>query len=269
MDQPGQKPFGLNDAVRIAEGYRDIDATLTQAEEFLLGQLQDASDRDYEKKAQMYYYLLQLLLKKNLNFETPMAEKYYANMHEQFQLAVADMEKQMKENKDNRQVAMFASQLKAFYKLIEKFYGSLYREYAQKSFGEAKERAYVHRMQYRMARYWLEKKYPKAISLLIFEKVSSFGTSYGRWLAVAGAIVVFGGLLLAVHDVIFTPKVLTSSTVLGLDYLLLSTSLMTLSGPMMIIGVQTTFAAKFLMALLAALGFGMLAALVHLLIKRM
>ncbi len=257
-----QKTFRLDDAIKIAEGYRELDLSLAMAEEFMKNELANAAPKDYEKKAELYYYLLRLLLRKNMNFETPVLEKYFESMNQAFKDAVADFQSQINEAEDKRKKSLVGTQLKAFFKLIDRFYLALEHDYTQKGFDEARDRAYVERMLFRMQKQLLKRAWGPYLLLYVFQKGSLFGMSFTRiFISMLWVILVFA-LMFAFVDFMSLVKMLPKLQFFGVDYILLSIS--SLAG---IGNYATNIIVETLVALEALFGYGLLSLLIHAIIR--
>lgn len=257
-----QKTFRLDDAIKIAEGYRELDLSLAMAEEFVKADLANAAPKDYEKKAELYYYLIRILLRKNMNFETPVLEKYFESMNLAFRDAVADFQSQIKEAEDKRKKSLVGTQLKAFFKLIDRFYLALEHEYSQKGFDDARDRTYVERMLFRMQKQQLKQAWGPYLLLYVFQKGSLFGMSFVRiFISMLWVVLVFA-LLFALVDFMSVIKILPKLQFFGLDYVLLSFT--SLAG---IGNYATDIVVHALVALETLFGYGLLSLLIHAIIR--
>lgn len=258
-----QPTFQLDDAIKIAEGYRELDISLAQAEAFLKAELTNAHASDFEKKAELSYYLLRLLLRKNINFETPVLEKYAEAMTNNFHDAVKDFQSQIKEAEDVRKKSLITMQLRAFYKLIDRFYVALEHEYDEKGFDEARDRTYVARMMFRLEKVYLNKAWGKVAILTLFQYGSNFGMSFSKVLQTALMVVCGGALFFAITDVIQVTSFIPKMQYFGAEYLVLSLRMLT-GG----VEIQVSLFAQILSSLFSMLGMGIFALGLHTMFRK-
>ncbi len=263
---PSVPAMEFSEAVKVAEAFADIDQIVDKASAFFRQGIADLSEESYEKRALYYYYLLKLLLRKNLSSETPMALQYYCKMVDNMKSAKQQMDKQLEEATEQRMKNMLKSQMKAYIKIQEKMFSSLEKSYADKGFGEALDRAYVDRMHLKTQRAKIEGNMGIYVSLSLFEKTSNYGLSFLRWGVSMGIVLLVFAVLYAFSDVMSAAPIVSGANNFGLDYLYFSTVTFTTLGFGDLVPVELL--PRLFVMVEVVLGYLMLGLFVHLLLKK-
>lgn len=267
MDEITTHKLSLTEAITIAEGYNAMQENILSAERFFDAGIKTIAPNDYEKKGQYYYYLLRVLLRKHINFENPLLQSYYERMTENFILKEAEYKKDMAKEEDPRRKSLIKTQIKAFYKMLERLYQSLERQYYEKGFMEARERSYEQLMLFRKARFAAEGRYEKVLSSSVLQITSNYGLSLFRWATSAACMVLFFALIYLLLDKVTPVQLITGSGNFGFDYIYFSVSAFTGfgAGDLMTLGIFH----KLTLALELVSGYFMLGLLIHLIIKKL
>lgn len=267
MESPQDEQLSLSEAISIAEGYTVYEERLGQAEKVFHDGLRGIPEDDNEKKGQYYYYLLRIMLRKHIHFENPMLLNFYQNMSESFQKKANQYQEEYRTEEDVRKKSLVKTQMKAFYKMLERYYQSLEIVYDKKGFVEATDRAYEQKMMYRMERYKQEGKWDKHFSYRFFQISSNFGLSFVRWGGTALFIVLIFALLFLLTDSFSAVKAIAHADVMGFEYIYFS--VVTFAGLGYGDIVPATLLQQLIVSVEAFIGYIMLAMFIHLMLKRL
>ncbi len=267
MDVRNTQNIVLTDAITIAEGFEAQHQNLTSAEKFFDAGIKTIAPNDYEKKGQYYYYLLRVMLRKHVNFENPLLQSYYDRMTENFLQKEEEYKKDMGKEEDPRRKSLIKTQIKAFYKMLERMYQALQIQYQEKGFFEARDRAFEQLMLFKTERYRAQGRYEKVFSSMFLRVTSNYGLSLYRWTISAVAIILLFALLYLLTDKLSTVQAVTGHGNWGFDYIFLSVSAFTGFGAGDMMGLS--FIHKFLLGIELLAGYFMLGLLIHLIIKRL
>lgn len=260
-------PFSLSDAIGIVEGYFAKNPNYELAKTYFEETLKNASQYDYEKKGDCYYYLLRLLFKGHIPFEHPIARTYYDRMTEHFMLQEARYKADINREEDMRKRSVKNSQLKAFYKLMERYYSSLESLYAQHDFVEARDRAYFQKMLFRKSRFLLERQFSLYIGYALLQISSKYGLSIERWAMTALMSIFIFSLLFYIVDIPSAVKMVPAADGYTFDYFYASASNFTMLGFADV--APHTALQKFLSLVEVMMGYAMLGTLVSIITKRL
>lgn len=258
--------FSLSDAVGVVEGYFVKDAHDVAAQNVFEDQLKNVPQNDHEKRGDCYYYLLRLLFKGHMPFEHPIAKTYYDHMTEHFVTVERAYKFDINRESDHRKRSVKLSQLKAFYKLMERYYSSLESLYSQNGFIEAKDRAFYQKMLFRKDKFLAERQFSLYLGYTILQISSKYGLSVQRWGITTFVSVFIFSLLFYIIDVASLTKMVPDATSYNFNYIYLSVVNFTTLG----FGdyLPHTDLQKFITCVEVLMGYTMLGMFVNILFKR-
>lgn len=135
--------------------------------------LKELKDGDYTEIGLCYYYLLISYLKAHLVHETEESIDFYDKMEEAF---IKQEEIYRTQHKN------FAwSEIKDFFRLMERCYGSLEYLYLNHDFKKRKHLAYERKMRFRKDSYFFNKELWHFLEYKFLEITCNYGTSLFRW----------------------------------------------------------------------------------------
>lgn len=258
--------FSFTEAIGVVEGYFAKDPHVESAQHYFEEELKTASPRDHEKRGNCYYYLLRLLLKGHMPFENPIAKNYYDKMTEHFELQEQAFKQDVLREPDNRKRSVKLSQLKAFYKLIERYYTSLEAVYTQNGFLDAKDRAYYRKMRFRKHSFLYVHQYFRYMGYSILQISSRYGLSVQRWGATTLMSIFLFSLAYYLVDIVSVTRMVHDAKSYGFEYIYLSVINFTTLG----LGdyIPQSIPQKMITSLEALMGYTMLGMFVHIVFKR-
>lgn len=259
--------MSLAEAIHVAEGYDVVNTHILDAEKTLLQGLPEILPDDTEKKAEFYYYLLILLLQRHITFENPLAQNYFRHMAENLQKTEAKYYLLHREAKGKHDRDLVRSQMRAFYKIAERYFSTLETAYDRKGFVEAKDRAYEQKLLFRMHLFALERRWGKWFFLMIFRVTTNFGLSIGRLAMVLLTAIVLFAILFALSDTIQQTHVMLPVTAHWFDYIYFSTITLTSLGYGDIVAI--TFFQKLIVCVEILVGYVLLGLFIHFISKRL
>lgn len=259
--------MSLNQAIHVAEGYDVMNTHIIDAEKALLESLPHIDPVDSEKRAEFYYYLLILLLKRHITFENPLAHNYFERMQDNLEQTERAYKAAYRAEKDKHRSQLIKTQMKAFYKIVERYFMTLETAYEGKGFMEARERAYEGKLNFRISRFALEGRWGKWAFLSFFRATTNFGLSVGRLsLFLLISIVVFA-ILYAVSDVVQPAHVMIRASEPWFDYIYFSTITLTSLGYGDIVAI--TIFQKLIVCVEILAGYVILGLFIHFISKRL
>lgn len=218
---------------------------------------------DFTEKGICYYYLLRIVLRSNLMYETEECREHFEKMNEEFR-------KQMeKYNKDGKNFN--PSEIQDFFKLMERSYGSMEIIFRKKDFFEEENYAYEHKMGYRQQKLWFQRRWWDWFEYAALGVTSKYGNSFVRWGIAAFVFTIAMAGVLYLSDLTVAQSTLrivpSGSAQHWYDYLYFSVITMTSLG----FGdfIPHTFLGKMLVSIEAFFGFIMLGIFISLIQKRM
>lgn len=257
----------LTQAIHVAEGYDVMNTHIVDAEQALLAGLPHIDARDSEKHAEFYYYLLVLLLKRPITFENPLAHSYFDRMTENLEATQLAYRASLRAEKDARQRKLIHSQMKAFYKIVERYYMTLETAYERKGFMDARERAYEQKLLFRTERFALEGHWGKWAFLTFFRATTNFGLSVGRLSLFLLITIMFFAILYALSDVLQPAHVMVPVNAPWFDYVYFSTITLTSLGYGDIVAI--TIFQKLVVCVEILVGYVILGLFIHFISKRL
>jgi len=257
----------LAEAIHIAEGYDVMNTRILDAEKTLLEGLPNIAEVDTEKKAEFYYYLLTLTLRRHITFENPLARSYFDRMTEHLKSTEERYIAEYKVEKDQHRRKILFTQMKAFYKIVERYYVTLETGYAQKGFLDAQERAYEQKLLFRMGSLLLRKRYGKWAFIAFFRATTNFGMSIGRLPIFLLIMIVVFGIFYALSDLMAPAHVMVPDTGHWFDYVYFSTITLTSLGYGDIVPI--TLLQKLIVSVEILVGYVILGLFIHFVSKRL
>ncbi|MFN7160861.1 MAG: potassium channel family protein [Candidatus Gracilibacteria bacterium] len=256
----------FSDAIAVIEGYHTKDPNVQEAQHIIEEQLKNAAENDHEKRGDCYYLLLRLLFKGHIPFENPVAKTYYEHMTEHFTTQEQHYKLEIMHEEDDRKRSIKVSQLKAFYKLMERYYATLESLYTHNGFVEAKDRSYYQKMIFRKNRFLLEHEFLKYLGYSILQSTTKFGLSIQRWMITVMLSIFIFSILFYLVDITATAKLIPGETRFGFDYIYYSIlNFTTLGSPEF---AAHTLVQRFLSGAEVLIGYTMLGMFVNILFKR-
>lgn len=262
-----QERLTLNGAIHVAEGYDVMDTRILDAEKTFLEGLPKIHKDDHEKRSEYYYYLLVLLLKRHITFENPLARNYFERLYSNLYKTEDAYRILLHSCEDVRQRKLVTMQMKAFYKIVDRYCLTLITAYERKGFMDAKERAYLARLNFSIGRFALERKWSKWTILCFFRFTTNFGTSVGRLTLFLLSVISFFALLYGLSDLLSPNHVMIPATGHWFDYVYFSTITLTSLGYGDIVPI--TVFQKLIVCSEILLGYTILGLIIHLVSKKL
>lgn len=257
----------LTQAIHVAEGYDVMNTHIADAERALLGSLPHIDPRDSEKRAEFYYYLLVLLLKRPITFENPLAHSYFQRMYENLQATEKAYKVLLGSKKEKRERHLVRSQMKAFYKIVERYFITLETAYERKGFADARDRAYMTKLNFRIGRHALDGRWSAWAFLAFFRVSTNFGHSIGRLFVFLLVTIVLFAIMYAFSDIIQTTHVMLPPSAHWFDYIYFSTITLTSLGYGDIVAI--TLLQKAIVCVEILIGYIILGLFIHFISKRL
>ena len=130
----------VQSAIHIIEESPDYDE-FSKLKKIFKDRLEELKETDFTERGVCYYYLLRIVLRSRLMYETQECRDYFHEMNEVFKAQLK------KYRKDRRKFPI--TEIEDFFRLMERSYGSLEIIFRQKDFVEEELRAYEYKMHYR------------------------------------------------------------------------------------------------------------------------
>lgn len=238
----------LQEAISFVEN-RDDRKKLGPVIEIFQNHLRILSKDAHQKRGLAYYYILRLILRTHMFYENEETLELYENMTKEF----------LEEGKKRPSPA--------FYKLMERVYGSLEVIYDKKDFMDAQRRAYEQKMDYRKSSAFYDRHLWEWIELAFLKLTSRYGHSFLRWGATGLVFALFCAVLYYFIDLNVSPAFRTSPGLLAGDYIYFSIVTFTTLG----FGDITPqfWASRLVSGVEVFAGFILLGMFIHLLQKRL
>jgi hypothetical protein len=162
----------IQSAIHIIEESPDYEQ-FTKLRNIFKDRLEELQETDFTEKGICYYYLLRIVLRSNLMYETEECREYLGNMDIEFKKQLKKYEKDRK--KFSRQ------EINDFFRLMERSYGSLEIIFRKKDFFEEEKHSYEEKMDYRRFKYWINRKLWNWFEYKFLGSTSRYGNSFVRW----------------------------------------------------------------------------------------
>lgn len=251
----------LQDAIQIIEESPHYEE-FAKLKKIFSDHLKDLRDSDFTERGICYYYLLRIVLRSHLMYETEECRDYLGKMNEEFE------KQRQKYRQDGRHFNR--DEIADFFRLMERSYGSLQTIFRKKDFLEESAAMYQLKMSYRRHGFWFKRQYGSWFEYLFLEKTSTYGNSFARWGLTAFLFAMTMATLYALFDSIVAINASERIVAVGghwYDYVYFSISTITSFG----IGdiFPHTFLAKFMVSVEVFFGFIMLGIFISLIQKKM
>jgi hypothetical protein len=162
----------VQSAIHIIEESPDYEQ-FSKLRNIFKDRLKDLQETDYTERGICYYYLLRIVLRSNLMYETEECRDYLSNM-------AAEFKKQLKKyKKDHKKFAK--QEINDFFRLMERSFGSLEIIFRKKDFFEEERHCYESKMDYRKNKYWANNKLFNWMGYKFLGSTSRYGHSFVRW----------------------------------------------------------------------------------------
>ena len=223
--------------------------------------LSELKETDYTERGICYYYLLRIILRSHLMYETEECRNYLDQMDEAFKQQLK------KYRKDHAKFPK--EEIQDFFRLMERSFSSLEIIFRKKDFFEEEKHCYEEKMDYRKYKHWANRHLWNWFEYKFLGSTSRYGNSFVRWGLTAFLFaIVMGGLyfLLDVTAVDTSHRIIDSGAH-WYDYIYFSITTLTTLG----IGdfVPQTILGKVFVSIEVFFGFIMLGIFISLIQKRM
>jgi hypothetical protein len=162
----------VQSAIHIIEESPDYDE-FSKLKKIFKDRLEELKETDFTERGVCYYYLLRIILRSRLMYETQECRDYFNEMNLVFK-------KQLKKyRKDRRKFPI--TEIEDFFRLMERSYGSLEIIFRQKDFVEEELHAYEFKMHYRRDKFWFQKRFWDWFEYKFLGATSLYGNSFIRW----------------------------------------------------------------------------------------
>ncbi|HCW32424.1 MAG: hypothetical protein UT55_C0026G0011 [Candidatus Peregrinibacteria bacterium GW2011_GWE2_39_6] len=162
----------LQSAIRLVEESPNYDE-FSKIKKIFKDRIEDLKETDFTEKGICYYYLLRIVLRSHLMYETEECRTYLEGMDKEFR---GQFEKYQKDFKKFDRNEIFD-----FFKLMERSYGSLEIIFRKKDFFEEEKYAYQQKMWYRQQKFWTQRRIWSWFEYAFLGATSSYGNSFIRW----------------------------------------------------------------------------------------
>ena len=193
----GGTVMDFHSAMHFIEG-REEDERFAEARHAIQKKL--AETEDSEQQGICNYYLLRLMLREHLLFESKDARDVYKKMRENFQAAERDYRKTFFRMKRGEQKINLRSQIENFYRLVDSYFIVLEKIYQKKGFLDSSERAYEDKMNFRKSLAFFSGRHFAHFGHVFLDKTSRYGHSLGRWGVTVIFFILFFGAIYALLD---------------------------------------------------------------------
>jgi len=248
----------IQDAISFLEDFEASD-DLSKARDAIKKSLQKLDKNDFEQIGTHFYYLLRIVLKSHILFETDTAKYFYKKMCENF---ARQEEKYLQNLKTAKKRNVVKLQLEVFYQIMERHFSSLELIYKKKDFFEAARDAFAEKMRYRKNSHYFRGNWGVFLGYKFLEITSNYGANFARWGVTSIFFILFFALIYKLLH-FFTP---TLSSAAKYDFVHFSVATFTTLGfgdifPISILG-------KLIANLEVFVGFVMLGVLIGMLQKK-
>lgn len=178
-----------SEAIAIIEGFGSKEVMFDAVKQYFEQELKNGEVQDHEKRGENYYYLLRILIRKHIMVDNPVTQQFFDHMTKEFFSQEHVLLDSIHLPSDIRNMQMKRTQLKAFYKLLERYFVTLELEFGQNGFVDFREKAYLEKMRIRRKRYFLQKAWGRYLIYSILDISSNFGMSLMRWLLTTLSII--------------------------------------------------------------------------------
>ena len=252
----------IGDAIRVIEEF-EMPEHLLRARESVKKNLQKIPKDHFEEIGTHFYYLLRIILRGPVMFETDTIKYFFkkmvTNFHRQEEQYRADL-------KDSKKREIVKIQMDVFYQMAERYFSSLELVFKKKDFSGAQQESFEEKMYFRKAAHLFKRKYLHFAGYKFMEVASNYGTSFPRWGVTSLIfILIFSGLFALIG--MFAPSIAAVSGMIApYDFVHFSVATFTTLGFGDIFPVST--AGKFIANLEVFVGFVMLGILIGMVQKK-
>jgi len=193
----------VQSAIKIIEESPDYER-FTKLKKIFKDRLDELKESDYTERGICYYYLLRIVLRSHLMYETEECRDYFQGMNDEFS-------RQHKKYKRDRK-KFEKSEIDDFFRLMERSYGSLEIIFRKKDFVEEQKRSYEYKMSYRKRHFWFRGKFWSWFEYAFLGTTSNYGDSFVRWGSTA---LIFGLAMAGVYYFIDVTEVDSTLHIIG------------------------------------------------------
>ena len=162
----------VQSAIHIIDESPDYDE-FSKLKKIFKDRLEELKETDFTERAVCNYYLLRIVLRSRLMYETQECRDYFSEMNKEFK-------KQLKKYKKDRK-KFPATEIDDFFRLLERSYSSLEIIFRQKDFVEEELKSYEYKMHYRRDKFWFQNKFWSWFEYKFLGATSLYGNSFIRW----------------------------------------------------------------------------------------
>lgn len=163
-------------AIQLIEESPDYEQ-FSKLKKIFKDRIEELKPSDFTEKGVCYYYLLRIILRSQLMYEPQDCRDYFETMTKEFK-------GQYKKYVDDRN-KFHPDEIRDFFKLIERSYGSLEIIFRKKDFFEEEKRSYIKKMEYRQRKFWFQHRWMDWFEYAFLGYTSRYGNSFIRWGATA------------------------------------------------------------------------------------
>jgi hypothetical protein len=190
----------FQDAIRKIEERGDFNR-FAEVKPIFVERLDQLKPGDYTERGLCYYYLLVSYLKAHLVHETEESIEFYDKMDHAFQ--------RQEEVYKNDQHKFSWGEIKDFYRLMNRCYGSLEFLYLKHDFQLRREKAFSQKMNFRKSGYFFRREYWHWFEYKFIEVASGYGTSIPKWAITTLAFTFLMALIYFAIDQFIDPSLRT------------------------------------------------------------
>lgn len=250
----------IQEAIEFIEDFK-VPERLNKAKIAIKESLKKLPKNNYEDIGNHFYYLLRIILKSNILFETDTTKNFFEKMQKNFQ---KQEKKYIKKLKKDKNIEIIKTQFDIFYQMMERYFASLEIIFKKKDFREARQKAFEEKMRYRKNAYFFRKEYGKYLGYKFFEISSNYGASFLRWGITSLVFIILFALIYAILNLTIGTTIVVTH---WFDYIYFSANTFTTLGFGDILAVNAI--GKFVTSVEVFLGFIMLGVLVGFVQKRL
>ena len=180
----------IQEAIQIIEESPDYEQ-FKKLKNIFRDRLEELDKNDFTERGVCYYYLLRIILRSQVNYETEECRDSFIDMRHEFSKQLRKYKKDGKRF-DKQEIG-------DFFHLAERCFGSLEIIFRHKDFFEEERRAFEEKMDYRLAKYRMSGKWFKWLEYSFLGGTSRYGNSFVRW---GGTAFVFAMIMAVVYYIL-------------------------------------------------------------------
>jgi hypothetical protein len=162
----------VQSAIQIIEESPDYEQ-FSKLKKIFKDRLEQLKETDYTERGICYYYIIRIILRSHLMYETEECRDNFKLMSEEF---IKQLKKYKKDHKK-----FDKNEILDFFRLLERSYSSLEIIFRRKDFIEEEHNAYELKMKYRKHKFWFQKRFWDWFEYQFLGSTSRYGNSFVRW----------------------------------------------------------------------------------------